>query len=49
MNCGDWIENCTALVEDFSGKIELIRFHDMTSSSQSQEPSPSVEAVSATH
>jgi len=29
MNCGDWIENCTALVEDFSGKISLINFHDL--------------------
>jgi UDP-2,3-diacylglucosamine pyrophosphatase LpxH len=28
MNCGDWIENCTALVEDFTGKISLINFHD---------------------
>jgi UDP-2,3-diacylglucosamine pyrophosphatase LpxH len=28
MNCGDWIENCTALVEDFTGKISLINFHE---------------------
>ena len=28
MNCGDWVENCTALVEDFEGHIELIRFHE---------------------
>jgi len=28
MNCGDWIENCTALVEDFTGKISLLNFHD---------------------
>ncbi len=25
-NCGDWVENCTALVEDFEGNIKLIRF-----------------------
>lgn len=26
MNCGDWTENCTALVERESGQIDLIRF-----------------------
>ena len=28
MNCGDWVENCTALAEHFDGRIELIRFHE---------------------
>jgi len=28
LNCGDWVENCTALAEHFDGRIELIRFHD---------------------
>jgi UDP-2,3-diacylglucosamine pyrophosphatase LpxH len=28
MNCGDWVENCTALVEDYEGKFSLIRFHE---------------------
>jgi UDP-2,3-diacylglucosamine pyrophosphatase LpxH len=28
MNCGDWVESCTALVEDFDGKIRLIHFHE---------------------
>jgi UDP-2,3-diacylglucosamine pyrophosphatase LpxH len=28
MNSGDWVESCTALVEDFDGKIELIHFHE---------------------
>jgi UDP-2,3-diacylglucosamine pyrophosphatase LpxH len=27
-NSGDWVESCTALVEDFDGKIELIRYHE---------------------
>lgn len=40
MNCGDWIENCTALVEDFTGKIELIRFHDMASPQASPHSEP---------
>jgi len=28
LNAGDWVENCTALVEDYTGHIELIRLHD---------------------
>jgi UDP-2,3-diacylglucosamine pyrophosphatase LpxH len=28
MNCGDWVENCTALAEDSDGKFTLIRFHE---------------------
>ena len=27
-NCGDWVEHCTALVESFDGKIELLRLRD---------------------
>ena len=26
LNCGDWVESCSALVEDFEGNIELV-FH----------------------
>jgi UDP-2,3-diacylglucosamine pyrophosphatase LpxH len=25
-NCGDWVESCTALVEDYTGKIRLIHW-----------------------
>ncbi len=25
-NCGDWVESCSALVEHFDGRIELLRF-----------------------
>jgi UDP-2,3-diacylglucosamine pyrophosphatase LpxH len=28
MNCGDWIENCTALAEDFDGKFTLLKYHE---------------------
>lgn len=27
-NCGDWVENCTALLEDYNGKINLFKFED---------------------
>ncbi|MBI1176747.1 UDP-2,3-diacylglucosamine diphosphatase [bacterium] len=26
-NCGDWVESCTALIEDFAGNFELIHYH----------------------
>lgn len=26
MNCGDWVESCSVLVEHFDGRIELLRF-----------------------
>jgi UDP-2,3-diacylglucosamine pyrophosphatase LpxH len=28
MNCGDWVESCTALVEDALGRFHLIHFHE---------------------
>jgi UDP-2,3-diacylglucosamine pyrophosphatase LpxH len=28
LNCGDWVESCTALVEDFDGTMRLIHFHE---------------------
>jgi UDP-2,3-diacylglucosamine pyrophosphatase LpxH len=28
MNTGDWVENCTALAEDFDGKFTLIKLHE---------------------
>jgi hypothetical protein len=28
LNCGDWVESCTALVEDFEGSIRLIHFNE---------------------
>lgn len=28
LNCGDWVESCTALAEDRNGRIEIIRWVD---------------------
>jgi UDP-2,3-diacylglucosamine pyrophosphatase LpxH len=28
LNCGDWVESCTALVEDFAGNIQLLNLHE---------------------
>lgn len=28
MNCGDWVESCTAVVEDMSGAFSILRWND---------------------
>lgn len=28
MNCGDWVDSCTAIVEHLDGRMELIRWND---------------------
>ena len=32
MNCGDWVESCTALVEDENGQFKILRWVDELSS-----------------
>ncbi|MDD5261208.1 MAG: UDP-2,3-diacylglucosamine diphosphatase [Methylacidiphilales bacterium] len=39
-NSGDWVESCTALVEDFSGKIELLQFEPSVKPRTQHEPDP---------
>ncbi len=31
LNCGDWVESCTALVEDHTGQFHLVRWRDVES------------------
>jgi UDP-2,3-diacylglucosamine pyrophosphatase LpxH len=35
-NCGDWVESCTAMVEHFDGRMELLRFNASGSKSKSE-------------
>jgi UDP-2,3-diacylglucosamine pyrophosphatase LpxH len=37
-NDGDWVESCTALVEDRSGELTLLRWHEVLA--QAAEPQP---------
>ena len=30
MNCGDWVESCTALVENEDGIIKIIQYGEST-------------------
>ena len=36
-NCGDWVESCTALVEHYDGRLELIHWPDRKHKSGDQE------------
>jgi hypothetical protein len=29
-NCGDWVESCTALVENENGMISLLNYHSLS-------------------
>jgi UDP-2,3-diacylglucosamine pyrophosphatase LpxH len=29
LNCGDWVESCTALVEHFDGRLEIVRYTEL--------------------
>ena len=31
LNCGDWVESCTTLVETLNGKFELVHYENITS------------------
>lgn len=45
MNCGDWVESCTALVEHHDGRFEILTWTDPLRSSQH---SPSMAAADKT-
>src|SRR5262245_12820189 len=38
INCGDWVESCTAIVEHFDGAFEIVRWTGEASSSDGAEP-----------
>ena len=44
-NDGDWVEHCTALVEDFQGRLSLLRWTERSDVLRIAEPMPSTPAV----
>ena len=44
LNCGDWVENCTALAEDREGRIWLLRWADQARAREVELP-PGAEAA----
>ncbi len=45
LNCGDWVESCTALVEDFEGQFQILRWHERRANSEVQDSLASKQAV----
>lgn len=46
-NTGDWIESCTALLEDFQGRMQLLHYSDELQWQQTQAPAPTRSARAA--
>jgi UDP-2,3-diacylglucosamine pyrophosphatase LpxH len=44
MNCGDWVESCTALVEHADGKIELLHWSDQQHALKTEAALPALAA-----
>ena len=40
LNTGDWVESCTALVENYDGTISLVRFADILRAEAAQDQTP---------
>jgi UDP-2,3-diacylglucosamine pyrophosphatase LpxH len=40
INCGDWVDSCTAIVEHMDGRLELIEWRSMSSESHAPESFP---------
>jgi hypothetical protein len=30
MNCGDWVDSCSAIVEHYDGRMQLVRWMQVT-------------------
>jgi UDP-2,3-diacylglucosamine pyrophosphatase LpxH len=39
LNCGDWVESCTALVEDFEGRFQILHWQERGTNSEAR-PTP---------
>lgn len=44
LNCGDWVESCTALVEHADGKIELLHWSDQQHALKAEAAVPALAA-----
>ena len=41
VNCGDWVDSCTAIVEHHDGRLELVHWHGPTGVSEDAAPARS--------
>jgi len=47
INCGDWVDSCTAIVEDFAGQMSLVRWNEVVGSDPATTLVAAVEIPSA--
>jgi len=47
INCGDWVDSCTAIVEHYDGRMELIRWLAEPLQAADPQPERRLEAVNA--
>ncbi|MCK9912564.1 hypothetical protein MXD81_25645, partial [Microbacteriaceae bacterium K1510] len=45
LNCGDWVESCTAIGEHADGSFELIRRHDVVKEREQRTAAKLAEAL----
>ncbi len=45
LNCGDWVESCTALIEHWDGSIELYRLAEDQARMAEEEAARVAESV----
>jgi UDP-2,3-diacylglucosamine pyrophosphatase LpxH len=45
-NCGDWVETCSALVENFDGSIELLNFNPFLAAAAAEREEPELAEAS---
>ena len=45
VNCGDWVDSCTAIVEHFDGRLELVAWGDQAPVPLLAAPAPALEAT----
>jgi UDP-2,3-diacylglucosamine pyrophosphatase LpxH len=48
-NCGDWVESCTALVEDFSGKLSVLHWVEQSGALLAQNAVAAPVLTKSTH
>jgi UDP-2,3-diacylglucosamine pyrophosphatase LpxH len=44
MNCGDWVESCTALMEHHDGRIELVQWRENATLLKAQSSTSDIDA-----
>jgi UDP-2,3-diacylglucosamine pyrophosphatase LpxH len=40
LNCGDWVDSCTAIVEHLNGRMELVHWQDSAAPGEAPAPTP---------